>query len=181
VDAPDECPSDVRDSFIAPTTIENNFLWAKSLTKMRNQMESVANARILLGGRTHGFKGKYAGVLEEFIISQANNHPVYLLGGFGGVTKAIVNIIEESTIESFLFEEAKKDSSYADFFEYYNEKDGANQINYLAVYNEIKTKNILGLNNGLTEDENKILFHSTNVLEIVALILKGLNNKFKTT
>lgn len=179
VDAPDECPSDIRGSFIAPTTIDNNFLWAKSLTKMRIQMESTANARILLGGRTHGFKGKYAGVLEEFIISQKNNHPIYLLGGFGGVTKAIVDIIEERTTESFLFEEAKKDLSYADFFQYYNKKDGMNPIDYSTVYNEIKTKNILGLNNGLTEDENKILFHSTNVLEIVALIMKGLNNKFK--
>ena len=30
-------------------------------------------------------------------------------------------------------------------------------------------------NNGLTKDENIELFHTTNILEIVSLILKGLN------
>ena len=33
--------------------------------------------------------------------------------------------------------------------------------------------------NGLTEEDNETLFHTTNILEIVSLILKGLNNVFK--
>ena len=33
--------------------------------------------------------------------------------------------------------------------------------------------------NGLNEEDNETLFHTTNILEIVSLILKGLNNVFK--
>lgn len=179
VDAPVECPPNLINDFIAPTTLENSFLWAKSLTKMREQMEGCVDARILLGGRTHGFKGKYAGILEEFIISQTKEHPIYLLGGFGSASKAIADIIEGKS-ENYLFEQTKYDSSYTDFLNYYNEKGNNDIIDYTKVYKEIQGNGIAGLRNGLTDDENRLLFHSTNVLEIVALILKGLNNKFQT-
>lgn len=181
VDAPEECPPNSINNFIAPTSPEDSFLWAKSLTKMRVQMEGCVDARILLGGRTHGFKGKYAGILEEFIISQTKEHPIYLLGGFGGASKAIADIIEGNLPETYLFEEAKKDSFYTDFSDYYNEKENIDPIDYTKVYKDIQDNDITGLRNGLTDDENRLLFHSTNVLEIVALILKGLNNKFQTT
>lgn len=180
VNAPEECSPDSMNNFIAPTSPENSFLWAKSLTKMRLQMEENVNARILLGGRTHGFKGVYAGILEEFIISQAKEHPIYLLGGFGGASKAIIDIIEGELSETYLFEETKKDSSYVDFLNYYNERESIVPIDYSGIYTEIQTNGIGGLRNGLTDNENRLLFHSTNVLEIVALILKGLNKKFQT-
>ena len=86
-EAPDECSPDLKKDFITPTTPENNYLWAKSLTKMRTQMEENADARIILGGRTFGFKGKYAGIFEEFLCSKIKNHPIYLLGGFGVLLK----------------------------------------------------------------------------------------------
>ncbi|MEN5059032.1 hypothetical protein [Sphingobacterium kitahiroshimense] len=180
VEAPKECPAHTINNFVAPNSPENSFLWAKSLTKMRLQMEENVNARILLGGRTHGFKGRYAGVFEEFIITQNKEHPIYLLGGFGGASKAIVDIIEGNIPEAYLFEEANKDLSYKDFFHYYNEKEDLDPIDYTKVYNEVQNDGISGLRNGLSDEENRLLFYSTNVLEIVALILKGLNNKFQT-
>jgi hypothetical protein len=179
IDAPDDYTHD-RSLFIPPTTNENKLIWAKSLSKMRKEMEVNTQARIILGGRLWGFKGKYAGIIEEFVTSQSNNHPIYLLGGFGGASKAIVDIIENKSTESYLLNEAQKDSFYMDFLDYYNEEEKMNPINYTTIYEGIKNNGIAGLNNGLSDDANKILFHSTNVLEIVALILKGLNNKFKT-
>lgn len=180
VEAPEECTPNAVNSFIAPTSPEDVFLWAKSLTKMRFQMEENVNARILLGGQTHGFKGRYAGILEEFIMAQAKEHPIYLLGGFGGASKAIVDIMEGTLPENFLLKEAEKDSLYTDFLDYYNEKENVDPIDYIKIYTEIQKKGIEGLRNGLSNDENRLLFQSTNVLEIVALILKGLNNKFLT-
>ncbi len=50
VDAPVECPPKLTKNFIAPDSPENCFLWSKSLTKMRLQMEKSVSARILLGG-----------------------------------------------------------------------------------------------------------------------------------
>ena len=174
VDAPDDCQYDEKLRFIAPTKPENCFLWAKSLTKMREQMESNVNARIILGGRVSGFKGKYPGIIEEFIISRNHNHPIYLLGGFGGATKVLADIIEGGD-GSYLKKQTQKDSTYKELIEYYNSIDRVNPIDYDEIIALIKKEGIAGLNNGLIEDENKILFHSTNVLEIVALVLKGLN------
>lgn len=179
VDAPEECSSDTIKKFIPPNLPENNYLWAKSLTKMRLQMEADVDARIILGGQINSFKGKYAGIIEEFIISKRENHPIYLLGGFGGASKAIVDIIEGNLSETYLLENAILESSYMNFLEYYNEREKTNPIDYSKVYIEILENGIGGLRNGLTDEENKILFHSTNVLEIVAMILKGLNNKFR--
>lgn len=176
VEAPSECPSDKMQEFLPPTSPENNFLWAKSLTKMREQMEDNINARILLGGRISGFKGKYPGIIEEFIISKKHNHPIFLLGGFGGASKVIADIIEGED-GSYLKKQTQKDSSYEDLIKYYNSQNSSNPIDYDEIIALIKKDGIWGLNNGLDEDENKILFHSTNVLEIVALVLKGLNSK----
>ncbi len=181
VEAPDECPPDFKSTFIAPTTPGNNYLWAKSLSKMREKMEDNSDARIILGGRTHGFKGKYAGILEEYLIAKNKGNPIYLLGGFGGVSKIIADMLEEKLPESHLSDQANIDASYSDFVSYYNKKENSNPINYHAVFIDISHGGIASLNNGLSEDENKILFQSTNILEIVALVLKGLNNKFKTT
>jgi hypothetical protein len=180
VDAPEECLPDNRKSFLAPTTLENKYLWAKSLTKMRYQMEKSVNARIILGGRTYDFKGKYAGIIEEFIISKELEHPIYLLGGFGGVSKIIVDILEKKiTDKDYFFKQAQKDLSYSDFFEYYNLQSTNDKINYQTIFDNILKGGISGLNNGLSETDNKILFRTTNVLEIVAFVLKGLNNKLK--
>ena len=38
---------------------------------------------------------------------------------------------------------------------------------------------ISDLNNGLSEEENKTLFHSVDIMEIVSLVLKGLKNIIK--
>lgn len=176
VEAPVECPPDKIQEFLPPTTPENNFLWAKSLTKMREHMESNVNARIILGGRVSGFKGKYPGIIEEFVISKKHNHPIYLLGGFGGASKVVADIIEGGD-GSYLKTTTKADSAYNELIKYYNTTSLTSPIDYDEIITAIQKDGITGLNNGLEDDENKILFHSTNVLEIVALVLKGLNSK----
>lgn len=180
VEAPNECCPALKNKFIAPTTHENNYLWAKSLSKMREQMEDNTDARIILGGIGHGFKGKYAGILEEYLIAESRGKPIYLLGGLGGVSKIITKILEKKISKSHFLKRANIDASYSNFVDYYNEKENINPIDYEVVYEEISTNGISSLNNGLSKKENRLLFQSTNVLEIVALILKGLNNKFKT-
>lgn len=160
--------------FIPPFGNENLNIWARSLTKMREEMESNVDARIILGGRLTGFKGKYAGIIEEFLIASQKNHPIYLIGGFGGAAKTIVDIREGKDID--LLKLAEENPSYAGFVSYYNDNN-SEQIDYVSITEQIKNYTF---NNGLTIEENKILFHTTNILEIVSLILKGLNNKFKS-
>ena len=107
---------------------------AECLSSMRSQMENDVVARIVMGGKTAGFKGKMPGIIEEAIFSVQNEHPLYVLGGFGGAARQIVE-------------------------------------NYFEI--------IHNLHNGLSEEENQVLFNSANVIEIIALILKGLKRSLK--
>lgn len=171
VDAPDGYVD--KDNFLAPVGNKNLCIWSRSLTKMRKEMESNIDARIFIGGRLSGFKGKMAGIIEEFLISAQFNHPVYLVGGFGGATNAIVNIIEKGKPVD-LKVQAEQNESYKSFVEYYN----ANNDDKIDYENINQTISQYSFNNGLTSNENTRLFHSTNILEIVSLVLKGLSNKF---
>ncbi len=137
-------------------------------------MESNVDARIILGGRLTGFKGKYAGIIEEFLIASQKNHPIYLIGGFGGAAKAIVDIRKGKDVDLLKF--AEETPSYTGFLTYYNDNN-SDKIDYSSIKEQITNYTF---NNGLTPEENDILFHTTNILEIVSLILKGLNNIFKS-
>ena len=73
-----------------------------------------------------------------------------------------------------LIAEAKKAQRYADFITYCREESidmGYDKLN------EFVSGGIACLNNGLSDEENNILLQSTDVIEIVGLIIKGLKNK----
>jgi hypothetical protein len=116
-----------------------------SLTKMRVEMENNAHARIVVGGRMMGYSGIMPGIIEEFKIAIEADHPVYVVGGFGGAARYVANVLSGVT---------EVEDSFA----------------------WMKGLNISNLRNGLSEEENKRLFVSTNAMEIVSLILKGLKN-----
>jgi hypothetical protein len=50
-------------------------------------------------------------------------------------------------------------------------------IDYAGELQFLQAKGVAGLNNGLSEDENEILFTSRNLPEIVYLLLKGLTQR----
>lgn len=175
VDAPTECKETEKSIFIPPSTPESTYLWAKSLTKMRCEMENAIDARIILGGSLTNFKGKYAGIVEEFIIAKEKGHPIFILGGFGGAAKVIANLLVGKS-DSLLKEKAYETIGYSDFVEYYN-KNELLKIDYASILNN--KYSISDLKNGLSDLENEILFHSTNIIEIVSLVLKGLRDVFE--
>ena len=154
-------------TFLKPDTIPNLYLWGKCLTKMRKEMESVVNARILVGGKSWGFKGSMPGLLEEFTISYELKHPIYLVGGFGGVISHLCKVILGEENVEILKDLALKTFGYNQLLEYYTQKQEPINLDFNGI-------SIENLNNGLNEDENKRLFVSTNIMEIVSLILKGL-------
>lgn len=133
----------------AQTNFSNNKIWEKSLSAMREKIVEDSDYLIIAGGKTRGFKGKMPGILEEFLNGLKNKKSIFLLGAFNGVTKEIINYIQGEEIS----EEMKK-------FERYLEEIPKN----------------ISLNNGLTEEENKILFELENSSQIIELILKGIRN-----
>ena len=171
----DAVPDEAKSEFIPPVGNENRYMWATSLTAMRYQEEQEAAARILVGGRTSGFTGQMAGIVEEFIIAKEKNHPIYLIGGFGGAAKVLVDIIEkkDGVSSDTLKQKALTDDKYRALCDYYESK-----AQHIA-YEDLDNITIAQLGNGLTEEDNKRLFHSVNVIEIVSLVLKGLQNKLK--
>src|SRR6266851_9128482 len=50
-------------------------------------------------------------------------------------------------------------------------------IDYAAELQYLRTRGVGGLNNGLSADENEILFTSKNLPEIIYLVLKGLTQR----
>ena len=157
--------------FLSPVGDSNLFLWGQSLTKMRETMESAVSARIIIGGRARGFKGKMAGLLEEFKIAKDHHHPIYLVGGFGGISGMLCAAIRKEIPSNAFLDEACKHDYYESLFKYYASKGQP------IDYSWIDSISVDDLNNGLTPEDNNHLFTTTNVMEIVSLILQGLSNK----
>lgn len=170
----DECENVVNpEKFLQPVGDRNLYLWGQSLTKMRRIMETAVSARILVGGKTGGFKGKMSGLLEEFKNAKESNHPIYLVGGFGGLTNMLCSALQHKLSSESFIEEACKHDYYKSLLKYY--ADRGQQVDY----SWIDTLSLDDLMNGLTPDENNRLFISKNILEIVSLILKGLSKTLK--
>lgn len=170
---PNTIPTGLHDLMLPPTTVDNLYYWAESLKAMRQEMESNIDARIILGGRVTGFKGYMPGLYEEAINAANAKHPIYLLGGFGGAALRLIKLIKGETTSEKLFEECCSNRSYQEFVSYLDKEKG--EMNFKAL--DIFVNNMRVLNNGLSDEENERLFVTTNVTEIIALVLKGLRSQ----
>ena len=160
------------DKFLCPDSTDNQYIWAENLTKMREEMESITSCRIIAGGKTSGFKGKMAGVLEEFVIARRKGHPVYIVGGYGGCAQLLSEVCTGRKSADEFLRIASQSSSYTALLERYESLGTPVDYNDVKEYAQIEKL----LDNGLTLEENLILFQSVNIMEIVSLILKGLKN-----
>ena len=168
---PDTIPVALRDLMVPPTTVENMYYWAESLRAMRQEMESNIDARIILGGRITGFKGYMPGLYEEATYAAKANHPLFLLGGFGGASARLIQLIKGETSSEELFAECCSNHSYQDFVSYLDKEK--EEMNFKAL--DVFSNNMDVLKNGLSKEDNERLFVTTNVTEIIALVLKGLH------
>lgn len=155
--------------FMIPDTNENKLKWATSLVSMRNEIIKNSAARVIVGGRLHGFAGFMAGVVEEFKIAISQHQPIFIVGGFGGASHLICNIIEGKSGYDTLKDKAFVNYEYRNFFNWCEENE--NHIDYES-FDGLKIED---LHNNLSYEENITLFHSVDIIEIVSLILKGLN------
>lgn len=169
---PDTIPTDLHGQMVPPSTVENLYYWAESLKTMRQEMESHIDARIILGGRITGFKGYMPGLYEEATNAAKVNHPIFLLGGFGGASARLIQMIKGETSSEKLFAECCSNHSYQDFVSYLDKEK--EEMNFKAL--DVFFNNMDVLKNGLSKEENEQLFVTTNVTEIIALVLKGLHN-----
>ncbi len=163
------------ESYFPPVSLEQKAEWADSLTKMRIEMNESSDARIFLGGRYSCYSGSMPGLLEEALISIKSNKPTFLIGAYGGVTAEIIKAILGMDCERLSEDYQKKNDEYAKFFDHYK------KVNYTELVNSLKYFGIKSLskNNGLTEDENLILFETKNISEMIFYVMKGLKKALK--
>lgn len=159
--------------FMIPNTVDNQYVWSKSLSKMRYEMIKNCDARICAGGRKVGYKGSMPGVLEEIVIASELKCPLYLLGGFGGIVHDICALLQNNKCSESLTEnwQVSNNTGYKELLYRYEKQN--EKIDYLNLQNKLRHIN---LNNGLTKEENEILFNTVYIDEAIRLILKGLQS-----
>lgn len=168
-EAPDGCTEEEKTKFIPPHNSHYKFLWSVSLTKMREELENFADALVVMGGRTHGFKGKMPGIIQEVKIALELKKPVYIIGATGGCA----SILRKCLLERTTVEDTSKMFSIDEDLRsvLHNTEEDNEGYSFLS---SLYLDGLSQLNNGLTAYENKRLLYSTNITEIVALILQGL-------
>jgi hypothetical protein len=122
--------------------------WADALTAMRDVLTRASDARIVLGGRIEGYKGRMPGIAEEALTALEVGQPLFLLGGFGGCARDIAVALK-------LWQQPSNFAAWTG-------------------QDEFKQFDGTALRNGLTSEENATLVRTVHVDEAVALILRGL-------
>jgi len=149
-----------------PEPVTDKVVCSQSLTALRRRMAKETNGRILIGGKREGFQGALPGLLEEALISIEYGQPLYLVGGFGGVT---VDIIKALGVDDGAWLPPRVDAAPADE----RLTKGLAQLSEIAARKDWK-----GLDNGLSAEENRRLAATPRPSEIAALISLGLGRRF---
>lgn len=152
-------PAEGRDE--PPILDEDPALRRASLTSMRRYMLRQQDGRVFLGGRQEGFQGELPGLMEEALLALEGGQPIYLAGGFGGITLDIARALKVDD-GAWLppSESPPEDPRYAKGYE---------QLLELA-----RSSTWQGLRNGLTDEENRRLAASHRPSDIAALVSLGL-------
>ena len=161
-------------TFVAPDTPEGRRVWCHCLTAMRRKMNEETNARILLGGRETGFKGFFPGLVEEAHLAINAGKPVYLLGGFGGCTAAIIEALRGKSPEALTIAYHRAtDPIFAAMLAAENASPDLPAA-YDSIREDFHRTGLNGLKNGLSEAENQRLCETDDIDEMAVLVLKGL-------
>ena len=166
------------DGVYPAATGEDLFVWAKSLTKMREESIAASNVRICAGGKRYGAKGRMPGVLEEILIAVKANKPLYLMGGFGGICQDVADIIldrKDKVVSMTTAGQIENTKGYAEFVN--TAKFHGDYIDIEAEAKAVLTKapiTTLANNAGLTLEEYKLLLTSPFADECITLVLNGL-------
>lgn len=166
----------IRQDKISDCSVVVVLIGAETYKRKHVDWEIYAGISGKAGGRSFGYKGIMPGVLEEILIAIEKNKPLFLLGGFGGITSSVCKIIKNNKIpdELTLDWQLKNNVGYDDLLKYYQEQKVEN---LLPNYNDLNEQlSYEKLNNGLTREENERLFETPFIEEAICLVMRGLKN-----
>ena len=168
----------------------HRFAWSIGMTEMRTKQTSETCARIVLGGKTDitkrtvepdgttkdgWYKSRIPGLLEEVYVSARANQPVFLIGAFGGAAAMVIDIIEGKDRPEASWDFQKNAPHSEEMRQLYSER-GIEWEGYEEIVDFLRQKGVSGINPLLTEDENLELFRTIDLMRMVELVLRGLNN-----
>ena len=181
---------------------DTDYLLARGFMAMREAMQhkqptdshNTIRARVLLGGPLADYAGRYPGLVEEAYFATKANLPVYLIGAFGGCTRAIIDAVEGRKPDSLTLDgqvrlddafrrnSGKPKTPYDQRVADFNDRaarHGLEAIDYSKVQSCFESSGanelaVLSQNNGLTVEENRRLFDTPHTAEMIYLVLKGL-------
>lgn len=167
-----------KDSFLPPTNAQNRFVWSRCLTDMRYKMIANCDIRICAGGRHSGYKGILPGVLEEILIALEMGKPIFLLGGFGGVTASVCRFLVTHKLPEELTKEwqIQNNPGYKDMLDFCLTRGTRFSIDYELIKEKLMSGD---LNNGLNCEDNIKLFNTPFIEEALYLVFKGINSMDK--
>lgn len=172
-------PTDVIDlvpsagEFLGPSDQAGSFVWSRSLTEMRKAMIAGCDFRICAGGRLAGYKGWMPGVLEEIVVAVEMEKPIFLIGGFGGVTRSICQLIGGKAVpEELSFDwQLCRNPKLAEMVSFAVSRG----VDYKQMYQQgLELVMNADLRNGLSAKENARLFETPFADEVIHLVLKGM-------
>ena len=166
---PEGQPLSWPDNKGAPEIVMDDGVRQQSLTGLRRFMARHTHARVLIGGRREEFRGRMPGILEEALLSIESDQPIYLAGGFGGITVDVIKILD---LDNGAWLPLEEDASPPDD----RVTAGLAQLSEL-----IEDTDPRQLSNGLTAEENRRLAATHRPSEIAALVSLGLGRRFALT
>lgn len=138
----------------------------RSLTSLRQYLTTVTKGRVFIGGRREGFQGRMPGVMEEALIAIRAKQPLYLAGGFGGVTLDIVRTLEADHARWLPDLPAVTVDARV--------KAGLDEL--AGIRNSADWQ---GFNNGLSDEENRRLAATHRPSDVAALVSLGLGRRLR--
>ncbi len=173
---PKRLPKELERKFIEPDSIENKLFWAESMTIMREEMVNDTDAGVYVGGTLSEYKGFYPGIIEEGFMMLKLKKPMYLVGAFGGATNCMIRALTGTSETQLSTEVLERFPALSNL---YKTKKNANKA-LMNVFLEFKNTGLSGISklNGLSMEENEILFQTIHFHEIIYYILSGLKRKF---
>lgn len=162
------------------THFSNELNLALSYTKLRDEVASKVKVSIFIGGKYDFYSGVMPGVLEEFLKAVEHKNSIYLIGAFGGITSEIIDLISNRRIKGVINNNLlkTKETFYKELNDYQTESH-KEKIDFDKIAKTIGTFKTTLLRNGLTEEENLVLFQSDDPDLISYLILKGIKKRLK--
>lgn len=168
---------------------------ALHFSDMRRVMAIETQARVILGGTAEpkssdnpkGYSGRFPGVVEEAWRTLQASKPLYVAGGYGGAAELVAAALERDEPPPQLQDSVwEKNVDFMALARAFDADSDATELGLPKSQQELAQKirefgkihldsNEASLEwNGLTVDENRLLFRTRDPLTLTALVAKGL-------